>query len=110
VELYRVSELMAERARSRKAYFEFLRVPALSMGVYFLPAGGTDPQRPHREDEVYYVTSGQGTVRVAGEDRAVGPGALVFVAAGVEHSFHTITEDLTLLVFFAPAESGGAES
>jgi mannose-6-phosphate isomerase-like protein (cupin superfamily) len=106
VDLYSISELTAERARSQKAYFEFLRVPALSLGVYFLPVGGTDPQRPHSQDEVYYVVSGRGTVRVAGEDRTVGPGALVFVAAGVEHRFHTITEDLTLLVFFAPAESG----
>ena len=75
------------------------------MGVYFLPAGGADPQRPHSEDEVYYAVSGRATVRVAGEDRPVGPGALVFVPAGAEHSFHAITEDLTLLVFFAPAES-----
>ena len=106
MDLYSISELMAERARAQKAYFEFLRVPALSMGVYFLPAGGADPQRPHFEDEVYFVVSGRGSVRVAGEDRAVGPGALVFVGAGAEHRFHTITEDLTLLVFFAPAESG----
>ena len=107
MDLFQISELIAQRARSQKAYLEFLRVPALSMGVYFLPAGGTDPQRPHREDEVYYVVSGRGTARVAGEDRPVAPGALVFVGAGVEHRFHTITEDLTLLVFFAPAESEG---
>ena len=54
---------------------------------------------------MYYVVGGRATVRVAGEDRPVGPGALVFVPAGAEHSFHAITEDLTLLVFFAPAES-----
>src|SRR5919198_1222920 len=64
-----MSDLTAERARSQKAYFEFLRVPALSMGVYFLPAGGNDPQRPHREDEVYYVVSGRATVRADGERR-----------------------------------------
>jgi hypothetical protein len=29
---------------------------------------------------------------------------VVFVKAGVEHRFHNITEDLTTLVFFAPAE------
>jgi mannose-6-phosphate isomerase-like protein (cupin superfamily) len=73
--------------------------------VYFLPAGGTDPQKPHREDEIYYVVQGQGMVRVGEEEQAVGPGAVLFVPAGVAHQFHTITEELTLLVVFAPAES-----
>jgi hypothetical protein len=31
-------------------------------------------------------------------------GSLVYVPARVEHRFHTITQNLTVLVFFAPAE------
>ena len=42
------------------------------------------------------------------EDVAVGPGHLLTVPARVEHRFHSITEDLLLLTFFAPAE-GSAE-
>jgi len=34
---------------------------------------------------------------------------VVFVQANIEHRFHTITEDLTILVFFAPAEYSQAE-
>jgi mannose-6-phosphate isomerase-like protein (cupin superfamily) len=83
-------------------------VPALSAGLYRLPAGAADPQKPHADDEVYYVVSGRASLRVGTEDRAVGPGTVVFVRAGVEHRFHAITEDLTALVFFAPAESAGA--
>jgi quercetin dioxygenase-like cupin family protein len=41
---------------------------------------------------------------LADEHLPVAPGSLVFVAANVEHRFHTITEDLSILVFFAPAE------
>jgi mannose-6-phosphate isomerase-like protein (cupin superfamily) len=51
---------------------------------------------------VYYIISGSGQIMVAGEDRPVRAGSVVFVATGVEHRFHTITEDLTILVFFAP--------
>lgn len=91
-------------AQSGQRYNEFLRKPSLSMGVYRLPAGGVDPQRPHTEDEVYYVASGRAQIKVGDEDRAVGPGSIVFVAANVEHRFHSITEGLTVLVFFAPAE------
>ena len=91
-------------AQSGQRYNEFLRKPALSMGLYQLPAGGVDPQSPHTEDEVYYVVSGHAQIKVGDEDRSVGPGSIVFVAANVEHRFHSITEGLTVLVFFAPAE------
>ncbi len=89
---------------SEEPYYEFLRVPSLSVGLYALPAGATDPQRPHTEDEVYHVVGGRARIRVGGEDRAVEAGTVVFVEAGVEHRFYAIEEDLTVLVFFAPAE------
>lgn len=91
--------------RSRERYHEFLRVPALSAGLYVLGAGATDPQRPHREDEIYYVTSGRGMIRVGTEERAVEPGSVVYVPPGVEHRFHSIQEELRVLVVFAPAET-----
>ncbi len=99
-----IQQVLAERALSEQAYREFLRVPALSAGVYVLPAGGVDPQRPHTEDEVYYVIHGQATVTVGDEDRPVSPGSVIFVPAGIEHRFHELAEELALLVFFAPAE------
>lgn len=104
MEAFELNDLRTARAQAGRAYLEFLRVPALSMGLYELPAGGVDPQQPHTEDEVYYVARGMGQIRVGDEDRAVTAGSVVFVAAGVEHRFHSITEDLAILVFFAPAE------
>jgi mannose-6-phosphate isomerase-like protein (cupin superfamily) len=77
------------------------------MGVYVLPAGGTDPQSPHTEDEVYYIAGGRGQIFVGGEDRAVKTGDIIFVAKQVEHRFHSIEEELRILVFFAPAEGTG---
>jgi len=83
-------------------YVDFLVSEKLSVGLAVWPTGSTDRQRPHEEDEVYYVIGGRGVIRVADEDRAVGAGSLVFVAAGVEHRFHDIEEDLRVLVFWAP--------
>jgi mannose-6-phosphate isomerase-like protein (cupin superfamily) len=77
----------------------------MSLGIYRLAAGQQDPQRPHQEDEVYYVIEGQGMIHVAGDEQKVEAGDLVFVAAGDVHYFHEIVKDLTLLVFFAPAET-----
>lgn len=104
MEAFQIDQLLAERGASGRAYLEFLRVPAMSAGLYVLPTGGADPQQPHTEDEVYYVVRGRARIMVAGEDHAVEPGSLVFVAAGVEHRFHSIAEELAVLVFFAPAE------
>jgi mannose-6-phosphate isomerase-like protein (cupin superfamily) len=100
-----LKELLDVHSENGRLYHEFIKVPALSVGLYCLPAGGEDPQQPHNEDEVYYIISGRGKIHVAGENRMVIPGTTVFVGANVVHYFHTITEDLTILVFFAPAES-----
>lgn len=100
-----IAEIESERARSGKAYREFLRVPAMSAGLYVLPAGGTDLQRPHHEDEIYYVMRGGARFLAGNEDREVAAGSVMFVAANVEHRFYDIAEELAVLVFFAPAES-----
>ncbi len=107
---YEIADLLKQQAASGRAYLEFLRVPDLSLGLYTLPAGGVDGQQPHTEPEVYYVVSGAATATVGTEDTPVGPGSIVFVEAGVSHRFHAITADLTLLVFFAPAEYARAAS
>jgi mannose-6-phosphate isomerase-like protein (cupin superfamily) len=85
-------------------YYEFLRVPALSLGLYRLPAGARDLQAPHDEDEVYYLLRGRARVRLQDQERTVGPGSVLYVRATSEHSFVEIEQDVTLLVFFA---SGG---
>ena len=104
MDAYKQADLIVQQQFSGAAYMEFLRVPALSMGVYSLAAGSDDPQQPHGEDEVYYVAYGRAMIRVGDEDRRVVPGTIVYVPAQVTHFFHTISEDLTVLVFFAPAE------
>lgn len=104
MDAFEVNELPLDRVSAEARYHEFLRAPALSAGLYRVPAGGTDPQQPHTEDEVYYVVSGRGTIRVGAEDRPVQAGSIIYVAANVEHRFHDVGEDLIILVFFAPAE------
>ena len=96
--------LLSEHRQSGEAWREIFRVPALSLGIYRLARGADDPQSPHDEDEVYYVLRGRGRIAIAAEDQAVEPGGLLFVAKRVPHRFHDISEDLELLVFFAPAE------
>lgn len=104
MEAFELAQLITERNQSNSAYLEFIRQPSMSVGLYMLPAGAVDTQEPHTEDEVYYIVSGRAFIQVAAENRQVEAGSVVFVAAQVEHRFHTISQDLTILVFFAPAE------
>jgi mannose-6-phosphate isomerase-like protein (cupin superfamily) len=102
---YPLEEILKAHAASGRLYHEFLRVPDLSVGIYALPADGDDLQSPHNEDEIYYVMRGKAKFFCGGEDVDVQAGSVLYVPKQVEHRFHNITEDLMLLVFFAPAES-----
>lgn len=102
---FQIGEIDRERAQTGKLYREFLRVPAMSAGLYVLPVGATDPQRPHHEDEMYYVIRGRARFRADDEDAEVSAGSVLYVAAEAEHRFYDIVEELAVLVFFAPAES-----
>jgi quercetin dioxygenase-like cupin family protein len=105
VSFFNIAEADERRQQAGKRYSEFLRIPAMSAGVYVLPAGGVDPQSPHKEDEMYYVVRGRARMQAGSEDQVVSEGSVIFVAAGVVHRFHDVTEELMVLVFFAPAES-----
>ena len=108
MDVFEMSDLLSQRAELGQLYLEFFETHTMSLGVYELAAGSDDPQHPHTEDEVYYVVGGRGQVRIGDEDSDVCMGSVIFVAAGMEHRFHSITEDLKLLVVFAPPRGSGA--
>jgi mannose-6-phosphate isomerase-like protein (cupin superfamily) len=101
---FHIDDLSRQRGEEGKRYLEFLRVPAMSAGVYVLPRGGSDPQKPHQEDEMYYVIRGRARMQLGSDHAEVRTGSVIFVEAELEHRFYDIQEELELLVFFAPAE------
>jgi len=103
--LFTVDGLEQRRRQIQKSYLEFLRIPAMSAGLYVLPAGATDLQRPHHEDEMYYVVRGKAHFRAGEDNQEVSAGTVISVGAEVEHRFYDIAEELVVLVFFAPPES-----
>ena len=107
-----MADLIAAQKELGERYLEFFtaNTGTLSLGLYVLPEGDTDPQQPHTEDEIYYVVSGMARIQVGDEDQAVKAGSVIFVETGVPHRFHSITETLTLLVVFAPPRRSRATS
>ena len=100
-QVFDLDEVKSKLKGEAVEYLEFLNVPALNCGIYFLAAGSKDMQAPHDEDEVYIVLSGSARMHLGEEERSVGPGSLLYVGAATEHSFFHIVEDMTLLVIFA---------
>jgi mannose-6-phosphate isomerase-like protein (cupin superfamily) len=98
-----VEALVAQHGSTR--YNEFVRVPALSLGLFAVGAGHEDTQSPHAEDEVYVVVAGRATLVVDGERNEVSSGSVAYVPARVPHRFEEVTEDLRVYVVFAPPET-----
>jgi mannose-6-phosphate isomerase-like protein (cupin superfamily) len=88
-------------------YREFLRVPALSLGVYRHGVGVDVPQEPHSEDEVYYVIDGDRTISIDGAEHAVRNGSVVYVGGGLEFLRDQPAESFDLV--FADAMPGKYE-
>jgi len=102
---FNMDELSAQRAGTDLPYLEFMRVESMSGYIYELPAGATDEQTPHDQDEIYYVVKGRSDLTVDGETVAIKPGDILYVKKFARHLFNNITEDLRLLVVFAPPDT-----
>ena len=109
LQTFEIDELEKKQAEENRPYMEFLKRRGMSAGLYTLPAGGQDHQHPHAADEMYFVLRGQGKLRVGDQEHPVRPGSVVSVDHGEEHQFFDITEDLHVLVIFAPPEDDPEE-
>jgi mannose-6-phosphate isomerase-like protein (cupin superfamily) len=86
-------------------------IPAWALGdleLEFYAPRGTDPQQPHRRDEIYLVVQGRGRFRRGEEVVDFGPGDLLFAAAGEPHRFEDFGDDLAVWVVFFGPEGGHA--
>ena len=91
-----------------KRFVELFAHGTLTVELY--APRGVDAQTPHSRDEVYVIARGSGTFRAGNfEDVRVGPGDVLFVAAGVEHRFKDFSNDFAAWVFFYGPEGGEKE-
>lgn len=102
MQAFDLSQIDPPRGPDGRGAVDLLASDLLSVSYSILPAGVTNVQQPHTEDEVYHVVSGRAVIRVGNEDRPVGPDSVVYVATGVDHHFHSIEEELRILIFWAP--------
>lgn len=77
-----------------------------SMSVELYAPVGTDPQMPHRQDELYFVISGTGEFVLGSERTPFAPGTVFFVPAGATHRFERFSPDFASWVVFWGPEGG----
>jgi len=96
----------AEKIQNSSSYFyTFINRDSLAVGLLILKPGEEDTQTPHESDEVYYVISGDGFLRIKDRDYEVSKDKLFFVAKNVEHYFHGNSQELKVLYFFGGPDS-----
>ena len=93
--------LAAIRDSNDGLYAVLLEHGSLELGHY--KPVGVDDQKPHDQDEIYFVQSGRGTF-VRDEERIpFEPGDALFVAAGIQHRFVDFSDDFSAwVVFYGP--------
>ena len=95
-----------EKIKQSDNYFHtFINKENLATGVLVLQPGEEDTQEPHESDEMYYVISGDGFLKIKDKDYKVSKDKLFFVAKDVEHYFHGNTKELKVLYFFGGPDS-----
>ncbi len=87
-------------------FYYGLRHGTMKVGLY-APVG-EDMQGPHKQDELYIVASGSGTIVKDGERRAFKAQDVIFVAAGAAHRFEDFSDDFATWVIFWGREGGEA--
>jgi len=107
VQTFSVTDILNGLSSDRHDATEVVRAPSgsLSVSASRRPAGSADDQKPHAEDEAYYVLPGRGMFESDGGVVPVAAGSLLFVPAGAEHRFTNITGDMQTLIFWSPARA-----
>jgi mannose-6-phosphate isomerase-like protein (cupin superfamily) len=105
--LSRIPGAPSKKWPAGERYATALAHGSMSVGLY-APVGA-DPQTPHSQDELYIVRSGDADFVIAGKRQPCAPGDVLFVGAGVEHRFESLSADFSAwVVFWGP--KGGEKS
>jgi len=90
-----------KKIKKSSTYFHtFINKQSLAAGVLVLKPGEEDTQEPHDSDEVYYIISGDGFLKIKDKNFKVSKDKVFFVAKNVEHYFHGNKKELKVLYFF----------
>ena len=77
----------------------------LSMGTLELPPNTALLPHHHAPIEVYYLTQGQGLLRIGDEDREVKAGDVVYIPGNLTHGIKNLSAQTLKLVWMFPTDT-----
>ena len=90
-----------DKIKKSDSYFHtFINKDSLATGILILKPGEEDTQEPHESDEVYFIMSGNGYLKIKNKNYEILKDKLFFVEKNVPHYFHSNTKELKVLYFF----------
>ena len=94
-----------DKIKKDNSYFHtFINKDSLAVGLLVLKPGEEDTQEPHGSDEVYFIMSGNGYLKIKNKNYEILKDKLFFVEKNVPHYFHSNTKDLKVLYFFGGSD------
>jgi mannose-6-phosphate isomerase-like protein (cupin superfamily) len=94
VDLERWSDPVRGDVGFRTLFGGAVRTGDFTAGVTVLEVGGWLGHHRHEPAELYYVTSGEGTLSVDGREHEVRAGSAVYIPGGSEHAIRNTGGDL----------------
>ena len=95
-----------DKIKKSDSYFHtFINKDSLATGILILKPGEKDTQERHESDEVYFIISGNGFLKIKNKDYKISKDKLFFVGKDVPHYFHSNTKELKVLYFFGGSDS-----
>ena len=95
-----------DKIKKSDSYFHtFINKDSLATGILILKPGEKDTQEPHESDEVYFIISGNGFLKIKNKDYKISKDKLFFVGKDIPHYFHSNTKELKVLYFFGGSDS-----
>jgi quercetin dioxygenase-like cupin family protein len=75
-----------------------------AMRLFTLEAGGFTPRHTHPWPHINYVTAGQGTLHLDGQDHALTAGCFAYVPGGKLHQFQNTSQEPLSFICIVPEE------
>ena len=91
--------------KSSSYFYTFINKPSFAAGLLLLQPGEKDTQEPHDIDEIYYIITGDGFLKIKNKDYKVSNDKIFYVEKNTEHYFHGNKKELRVLYFFGGPDS-----
>ena len=100
---YNISKYIEKIKKSDSYFNTFINKENLAAGVLVLQPGEDDTQEPHDSDEVYFIITGDGFLKIKNKNYPIEKNKMYYVEKKIPHFFHGNKSELIVLYFFGGA-------